>query len=71
MKISLSILLIIGIIYCINRPNRNAMKYGNIYQQDYEKMNEDRYLNNLSNRQVNQNILSGKYNTGRRYDEKE
>ncbi len=28
---------------------------------DYGKMNDDRIMNDLSNSQVNQNLLSGKY----------
>lgn len=57
MEIILSVLFIIGfIIYC------NA-KEASVYRQvDWKKANNDTLMNNLSKSQMNQNIMSGKYN---------
>lgn len=64
MEIILSVLLILGIIGWFKLQDGMASNYMNTHvgKIDYGKMNDDRLFNDLSNSQVNQNILSGKYN---------
>lgn len=62
MEFILSILLIIGIWWYFKYQDIKACNYRNTHNIDYGKMSEDRLMNNLSNSQVNQNILNGKYN---------
>ena len=57
MEIILSVLFIIGFILYCNAKEANAYR-----QVDWGKVNDDRIKNNLSRSQVNQNIMSGKYN---------
>lgn len=56
MEIILSVLFIIGfIIYC------NAKEASAYRQVDWKKANNDKFMNDLSQSQVNYNIMSGKY----------
>ena len=63
MEIILSELFILGIFSWFKLQDGRSSNYLNTHvgKIDYGKMNEDRILNDLSNSQVNQNILSGKY----------
>lgn len=63
MEIILSILLIVGIWGYFKNIENNASKHLNTHvgKIDYGKMNTDRIMNDLSNTQVNQNIINGKY----------
>lgn len=63
MEIILSILFIVGIWGWFKLQDSKTSNYLNTHvgKVDYGKMNDDRIINNLSNSQVNQNILSGKY----------
>ena len=63
MEIILSALFILGIVGWFKLQDGRASNHLNSHvgKIDYGKMNEDRILNDLSNSQVNQNILSGKY----------
>ncbi len=63
MEIILSVLFIAGIIGWFKLQDCRTSNYLNTHvgKVDYGKMNEDRIMNDLSNSQVNQNILSGKY----------
>lgn len=63
MEIILSVLFITGIIGWFRLQDCRTSNYLNTHvgKVDYGKMNEDRIINDLSNSQVNQNILSGKY----------
>ena len=65
MEIILSILSILGIIYWSKLQYNRASNYINthINKIDYGKMNDDRIINDLSNQQLNQNILNGKYDS--------
>jgi hypothetical protein len=56
-----SILLIVFICAWVKAGERSANKYCNKHEIDWEKVNEDRTMNDLSNSQVDRNILSGKY----------
>lgn len=57
MEIILSVLFIIGFILYVNATETKAFR-----NVDWGKVNNDKYMNNLSNSQVNQNIMGGKYN---------
>lgn len=57
MEIILSVLFIIVFIHYINAKEANAYR-----QVDWGKANNDKLMNDLSNFQFNQNIMSGKYN---------
>ena len=63
MEIILSALFILGIVSWFKLQDGRASNHLNSHagKIDYGKMNEDRILNDLSNSQVNQNIISGKY----------
>lgn len=63
MEIILSVLFILGIVGWFKLQDGRASNHLNSHagKIDYGKMNEDRILNDLSNSQVNQNIISGKY----------
>lgn len=63
MEIILSALFIAVIIGWFKLQDGRASNHLNSHvgKIDYGKMNEDRILNDLSNSQVNQNIISGKY----------
>lgn len=62
MEIILSILFILGIWAYFKVQDVKACNYSQSHQIDWGKVNSDRTKNNLSNSQVNQNIISGKYN---------
>ena len=62
MEFILSALFIFGIWAFFKCKDVSATNYMNTHHIDYGKMNNDRILNDLSNSQVNQNILNGKYN---------
>lgn len=61
MEIILSILFLIGIWAYFKNQDTKACNYSKSHQIDYGKVNTDRIMNDLSNSQVNHNILSGKY----------
>lgn len=63
MEIILSVLFIAGIIGWFKLQDGRASNHLNSHvgKIDYGKMNEDRIMNDLSNSQVNQNIINGKY----------
>ena len=61
MEIILSILFLAGIYAYFKAKDVSATNYRNTHYIDYGKMNNDRLLNDLSNSQVNQNTLNGKY----------
>lgn len=57
MEIILSALFIIGFIFYCNAKEASAYR-----KVDWRKANNDKLMNDLSNFQVKQNIMSGKYN---------
>ncbi len=57
MEIILSVLFIIGFIFYCNAKEASAYR-----KVDWGKVNNDKLMNDLSKFQVNQNIMSGKYN---------
>lgn len=63
MEIILSVLFIAGIVGWFKLQDSRASSHLNTYvgKIDYGKMNDDRIMNDLSNSQVNQNIINGKY----------
>lgn len=63
MEIILSVLFIAGIVDWFKLQDSRASNHLNTHvgKIDYGKMNEDRIMNDLSNSQVNQNIINGKY----------
>lgn len=63
MEIILSILLIVGIVGWFKLQDGRANNHLNnhVGKIDYGKMNKDRIMNDLSNSQINQNIIKGKY----------
>lgn len=67
MEFLLSILFIGGFILYGKIQDWNADSHCNTYQVDWGKVNDDRRMNNLSDTQVNKNIASGKYDTGKRF----
>ena len=62
MEIILSILFILGILAYFKVQDGRVGNYSQSHQIDWGKVNSDRAINDLSNSQVNQNILNGKYN---------
>lgn len=62
MEIIATILLIIGLWGFYKIRDVKACNYSQSHQIDWGKVNHDRIINDLSNSQVNQNILNGKYN---------
>lgn len=62
MEIILSILFILGIVVYFKVQDAKACNYSKAHRIDWGKVNNDRVVNDLSNSQVNQNILNGKYN---------
>lgn len=63
MEIILSVLFIAGIVGWFKLQDSRASSHLNTHvgKVDYGKMNDDRIMNDLSNSQVNQNIINGKY----------
>lgn len=61
MEIILSVLFISGIIGWFKSQDGRACNYMNNNKIDFRKMNDDRLMNDLSNSQVNHNVLNGKY----------
>lgn len=63
MEIILSILLVSLIVGLSKLQDGRAGKHLNTHvgKIDYGKMNYDRIMNDLSNSQVNKNIINGKY----------
>ena len=63
MEIILSILFILAIVGWFKLQDARDSNHLNTHvgKIDYGKMNEDRLVNDLSNSQVNQNIIDGKY----------
>lgn len=61
MEIILSILFILGIVAYFKIQGARACNYSQTHRIDWGKANNDRTMNDLSNSQVNQNILNGKY----------
>lgn len=63
MEIILSVLFIVAIVGWFKLQDGRASNHLNTHvgKIDYGKMNEDRIMNDLSNSQVNQNIINGKY----------
>ena len=62
MEIILSVLFILGIWAYFKAQDAKACNYSQSHQIDWGRVNYDRAINDLSNSQVNQNILNGKYN---------
>lgn len=62
MEIILSVLFILGFVIYFKVKDINACNYSQSHKIDWGKVNSDRAVNGLSNYQVNQNILNGKYN---------
>lgn len=62
MEVILSGFLVLGIWIYFKNQDAKACKYSQVHQIDWGKVNSDRVVNDLSNSQVNQNILNGKYN---------
>lgn len=62
MEIILSVLFILGFVAYFKSKDVSAHNYSQSHQIDWGKANSDRVVNDLSNFEVNQNILSGKYN---------
>lgn len=62
MEIIFSVLFILGIVAYFKVQDGRACNYSQSHKIDWEKVNDDRAVNDLSNFQVNQNIMSGKYN---------
>ena len=62
MEIILSVLFILGIWAYFKIQDGRASNYSQAHSIDWGKVNSDRAINDLSNSQVNQNILNGKYN---------
>ena len=62
MEIILSVLFIVGIWAYFKAQDVKTCNYSQSHQIDWGKVNDDRIINDLSNSQVNQNILNGKYN---------
>lgn len=67
MEIIATILLLVAICGYFKFQDVNASNHCNTYEVDWGKVNEDRIMNNLSQSQVNKNISSGKYDTGRKW----
>lgn len=63
MEIILSLLFVAGMIGWFKLKDNRASNHlnTNAGKIDYGKMNNDRVMNDLSNSQVNQNIINGKY----------
>lgn len=64
MGIVFSVLFLLGFWIYYKSVDNRASNHCNTYQVDWEKVNEDRIKNNLSNTQVDKNIFKGKYNRG-------
>lgn len=62
MEIILSALFLVVIWACCKAQGVKAHNYSQSHQIDWGKVNSDRVVNDLSNSQVNQNILGEKYN---------
>lgn len=62
MEIILSVLFLLGIWAYFKVQDAKACNYSQSHQIDWGKVNSDRAVNDLSNYQVNQNTLNGKYN---------
>ena len=62
MEIILSIIFLVGIWAYFKVQDGRACNYSQSHQIDWGRVNYDRAINDLSNSQVNQNILNGKYN---------
>lgn len=71
MEIILTIILIVSIWIYGKVQELKATNYCNSYHIDWGKVNNDRIMNNLSNSQVNKNIINGKYDKGRLLTEAE
>lgn len=65
MEIILSVLFLLGFYLYYRWLDGKTSEYCNSHSVDWRKENEDRIMNNLSNSQVNRNILNGKYNSGK------
>lgn len=65
----MEILAVIGVMILVCVLNKTQTKkidnYCNRKEINYKKLNEDRIMNDLSSSQINQNILNGKYDTGK------
>ena len=61
MGIVFSVLFLLGFWIYYKSVDNRASNHCNTYQVDWEKVNEDRIKNNLSNTQVDKNIFKGKY----------
>lgn len=62
MEIIVSVLFLVGIWAYFKAKDIKVCNYSQSHQIDYGKLNNDRIMNDLSSSQVNNNILSGKYN---------
>lgn len=67
MEIVLTILLIEAFVLYGKVQDWNATSHCNTYEVDWGKVNDDRRMNNLSETQINKNIVSGKYGTEKRW----
>lgn len=61
MELFLSILFILGFIIYYKIKDIDTCNYNKYHKIDWGKVNTDKIVNNLSNSQVNSNILNGKY----------
>lgn len=65
MEIILSVLFLLGFYLYYRWLDGKTSEHCNTHSVDWRKENEDRIMNNLSNSQVNRNILNGKYDSGK------
>lgn len=61
MEIILSILFIVIIVVCFKVQDGRVDNHCNTYNVDWKKVNNDRIVSDLSDLQVNKNIINGKY----------
>lgn len=65
MEIIFSIFLLLGSCFYYRCIDNKASDHCNTYKVDWKKVNEDRIMNDLSGSQINKNITSGKYDSGK------
>lgn len=65
MEILATIGLIVGVWLYYKIKEEQTIAHSNTYDVDWGKVNEDRIMNNLSQSQINDNIVNGKYDRGK------
>ena len=65
MEIIFSVLFLLAFWLYYRCIDNSASNHCNNYKVDWKKVNEDRIMNDLSGSQVNKNIASGKYDSGK------